>query len=63
LYFDNKFFDGSEVLWFGVDQSIKQHISTQAVTNWRQGRKRRGKKSKVSKEDEDSIIYPETQAE
>lgn len=63
LYFDSKFFDGSEVLWFGVDESIKQHISTQAVTNWRQGRKRRGKKSKVKKEDEDNIIYPETQAE
>jgi hypothetical protein len=63
LYFDSKFFDGSEVLWFSVDESIKQHISTQAVTNWRQGRKRRGKKSKVNKEDEDNIIYPETQAE
>jgi len=61
LYFDSKQFDGSQLIWFGVDESIKQHISVQAVNNWRQGRARRGKKSKVRKEDEDKIIYPETQ--
>lgn len=61
LYFDTKEFSGSEVLWFGVDDNIKQHISIQAVTNWRQGRAKRGKKSKVEKEDENNIIYPETQ--
>jgi hypothetical protein len=61
LHFDTKEFTGSELLWFGVDDSIKQHISIQAVTNWRQGRAKRGKKSKVSTEEENSIIYPETQ--
>lgn len=61
LYFDDKHFAGSELTWFGVDSSIKQYISTQAVSNWRQGRTKRGKKSKVSKEDQENIIYPETQ--
>jgi len=61
LYFEPKHFEGSELVWYGVDDNIKQYISINAVTNWRQGRAKRGKKSKVSKEDEDKIIYPETQ--
>jgi len=61
LYFNAKKFTGSELVWYGVDDNIKQYISINAVTNWRQGRAKRGKKSKVSKEDEDKIIYPETQ--
>jgi hypothetical protein len=61
LYFDAKRFNGSELEWFGLDSSIKQYISTQAVSNWRQGRAKRGKKSKVSEEDQQNIIYPETQ--
>lgn len=61
LYFEPKHFEGSELVWFGLDSSIKQYISSQAVANWRQGRAKRGKVSKVSKEDETNIIYPETQ--
>ena len=61
LYFEPKNFEGSELVWFGLDSSIKQHISPQAVANWRQGRAKRGKASKVNKEDETNIIYPETQ--
>lgn len=61
LYFTPKRFEGSELIWFGLDSSIKQYISPQAVANWRQGRARRGKKSKVNEEDQNNIIYPETQ--
>lgn len=61
LYFTPRHFNGSELTWFGLDSSIKQYISPQAVANWRQGRAKRGKVSKVNKEDETSIIYPETQ--
>lgn len=61
LYFTPRHFEGSEMIWFGLDSSIKQYISQQAVANWRQGRAKRGKKSKVKQEDQDNIIYPETQ--
>ena len=61
IYFNAKQFDGSELTWFGVSANIKDYISVQAVTNWRQGRAKRGKKSKVSGEDEEKIIYPNTQ--
>jgi hypothetical protein len=61
LYFTNKRFKGSDMEWFGVDSNIKQHISAQGVANWRQGRSKRGKRSKVQEKDKNSIIYPETQ--
>jgi len=60
LFFEVKYFDGSYLPWFGLDASIKQHISPDAVRNWREGRHRRGKKSFVEKENQE-IIYPETQ--
>jgi hypothetical protein len=61
LFFEEKYFNGSYLPWFAVHPSIKEHISPEAVRNWREGRKRRGKKSFV--QEETQIIYPETQAE
>lgn len=63
LFFDYKYFDGSDLIWFGLSDNIKNYISPQGVANWRQGRKKRGKRSSVKKEQECEIIYPETQAD
>jgi hypothetical protein len=65
LYFDQKYFKNSEIVWYGVDSNIKEHISATAVSNWRQGRQRREKSKnyKVQKEDEQNVIYPDTQTD
>ena len=61
LFFECKYFDGTNDPWFGVSENIKQLISPQAVANWREGRKRiSGKKRKpIKEEDKKEILYPE----
>lgn len=63
LFFEEKYFDGTNTPWFGVSENIKQLISPQAVANWREGRKRFNDnkfKKPIKEEDKDKIIYPET---
>lgn len=63
LFFKYKRLGEEQAKWFGLDESIKQHIDVEAVKNWRQGRVRRGKseKYKVKEENIGNVIYPETQ--
>lgn len=60
LLFETKYFTGYTAPWFGVSENVKQHISIEAVSNWRKGRKLRGIKQKtIKEEDKEKIIYPE----
>lgn len=62
LLFEVKYFTDYSSPWFGVSENIKQHISKEAVSNWRKGRKLRGiKERKVKEEHKDKIIYPEVE--
>jgi hypothetical protein len=67
MFFDSKKLSQGNVNWIGVDPSIKQHIDTTTVSNWREGRKRRGKEKeeeyKIRKRNKKEILYPETQTQ
>jgi hypothetical protein len=63
LFFEKKYFDKTNRPWFGVSDNIKQHISPQAVANWREGRKRFNDNKKaqpINEEHKKEIIYPES---
>lgn len=60
LFFEVKYFTDFTAPWFGVSENVKQHISKEAVENWRKGRKRRGLKTrKVKEENKQETLYPE----
>lgn len=62
LFFEVKYFTDFTAPWFGVSENVKQHISKEAVENWRKGRKLRGLKTrKVKEENKQEILYPEVE--
>ena len=63
LFFEQKYFDGTNTPWFGVSENIKQHISIDAVSNWRKGRMQFNEnknRKPIKEEDKVQILYPET---
>lgn len=67
MFFDSKRLSQGSPNWIGVDPEIKQHIDVTTVSNWREGRKRRGKEKeeeyKIRKRNKKEILYPETQTQ